>query len=305
MSKQRVLIIDDSPPIHLLIRARLSGEPVELVGVENGAAGLKLVREQSFDLVLLDVEMPQLSGFDVCGQLKSDPATASIPVIFLTGAATTEHKIKGLELGAVDYVTKPFDPAELRARVRAALRLKFLFDLLGRKAQIDGLTGLWNRQYFDARLLEYESLARRTGHPLACLMVDVDGFKSVNDTWGHSFGDEVLRAVASTLTDVVRMEDNVCRYGGEEFVLLLPNTSVSGAVTLAERIRERVADIALLRNAKPVTVTASIGVAGFDPTAGVSMTDRADAALYTAKRDGRNRVVADGACAPAVTASAA
>lgn len=298
-----MLIIDDSQPIHSLIRARLANEPIELISANSGNAGLELIRTSPPDLVLLDVEMPHPNGFEVCARLKSDPATMHIPVIFLTGSASTEQKIIGLNLGAVDYVTKPFDPAELRARVYAGLRLKFLLDLLSRKAQIDGLTGLWNRAYFDTRLSEMTSLARRAGHPLACVMVDVDHFKKVNDEHGHPTGDEVLRRVAQTLNELVREEDVICRYGGEEFVLLLPNTTVHGASELSERIRIKLCETSISRGKAVIQITASLGVAGFDLTSPDSLVQRADAALYEAKRSGRNRVITDQR--PAVAAQAA
>jgi diguanylate cyclase (GGDEF)-like protein len=286
----RVVIIDDSQPIHLLVRARLAGESLELFSADTGTAGLELVRRILPDLVLLDVEMPAPDGFEVCRQLKSDSATIGIPVIFLTGASSTQQKIKGLELGAIDYVTKPFDPAELRARVRAALRLKYLMDLLARKAQIDPLTGLWNRRFLDSRLDEAESLARRSGQPLSCVIADIDHFKSINDRFGHPFGDEVLRGVAGVMSDLVRTEDTLCRFGGEEFVLVLPNTPADGAVNLAERLREQVAGKAFQHKGTSVPVTASFGIAGYDPAATVPMLDRADQALYAAKKAGRNRV---------------
>lgn len=295
---QRVLIIDDSKAIHLLIRNRLAAEAIELHSAESGPAGLALVHELRPDLVLLDVELGAVSGFDVCRQLKADPATSGIPVVFLTGSSSTQLKIQGLELGAVDYITKPFDPAELRARVRAALRFKYLMDLLGRKAQIDGLTGLWNRAYFEHRLAEEQSLARRTGDPLSCVLADVDHFKSVNDRFGHPFGDEMLRHVAGVLNEVTRTEDSVCRYGGEEFILLLPNTNAAGAFRLAERIRSELQTRVLRHGETSVPVTLSLGVAENGTTDSPSIVQRADAALYAAKQGGRNRVNVDGIAIP-------
>jgi diguanylate cyclase (GGDEF)-like protein len=288
---QKILVIDDSEAIHSLLRARLSAEPVELHFTGGGEEGLARAVTLQPDLILLDVDMPAPDGFEVCRRLKEESRTQSIPVVFLSGATSTQEKIKGLELGAVDYITKPFDPAELRARVRASLRTKYLMDLLARKAMIDGLTGLWNRSYFETRLSTELTLARRTGHPLACLMIDLDHFKQLNDRHGHPFGDEVLRTVGQILCDTCRNEDVVCRYGGEEFVVLTPNTPAGAAGGLAERIRAALAAFEWNSLGKGVKVTASIGVADLPAASPPGILELADSALYRAKHGGRNRVV--------------
>lgn len=287
---QRVLVIDDSPPIHALVTVRLREERVELFSAYDGESGLAMVQSLQPDLVLLDVDMPHPDGFEVCRRLKADPATMQIPVIFLTGVSSSEQKILGLDLGAVDYVTKPFDPAELRARVRASLRTKYLLDLLSRKAQIDGLTGLWNRTHFDQRLEAEISLARRSHHALSCLLVDIDHFKQVNDRYGHQFGDSTLRSVAQTLGSECRIEDIVCRYGGEEFAIVAPNTAAAPAGWLAERLRQLVAGQELFCRGTSVLITCSFGVAQFDGSSSLSLVEMADKALYQAKKLGRNRV---------------
>ncbi|MGA3066279.1 MAG: diguanylate cyclase [Tepidisphaeraceae bacterium] len=295
---QKVLLVDDSPSIHTLVRARLAGEPITVHSAYSSAEGLTMAKELLPDLVLLDVDMPDPDGFEVCRRLKADTATVQIPIVFLTGASSPDERIFGLELGAVDYVTKPFNPAELRARVRASLRTKYLMDLLAKRAQIDGLTGLWNRAHFEERLKQEHSLATRIGRPLSCVMADVDHFKSVNDTYGHPFGDEALRGIAGVLSDVGRAEDIICRLGGEEFVVLCPNTALAGAVRLAERCREAVLAMKLMHQGKPVRVTCSFGVAeeGCRP----SIIEAADKALYQAKHGGRDRVVAAEAPDPVV-----
>ncbi len=291
---QKVLLIDDSPQIHTLVRARLAGEPITVHSAQSSSEGLAMVKELMPDLILLDVDMPDPDGFEVCRRLKADSATHGIPVVFLTGASSPDERIFGLELGAVDYVTKPFNPAELRARVRASLRTKYLMDLLAKRAQIDGLTGLWNRTHFEERLKQEQSLSSRTGHSLSCIMADVDHFKSINDTYGHPFGDEALRGIAGVLSDVGRTEDIICRLGGEEFVILCPNTPITGAARMAERCREAILNMSLMHQGKPVRVTCSFGVAeqGCEP----SMIDAADKALYEAKREGRDRVVTKCPC---------
>ena len=288
---QKVLVIDDSEAIHALLKARLSSEPIELHFAGGGEEGLELAPKLLPDLILLDIDMPQVDGFDVCRRLKSDTRTQAIPVVFLSGTTSTEVKIKGLELGATDYITKPFDPAELRARVRASLRTKYLLDLLARKAMIDGLTGLWNRTYFENRLSAELSLSRRTSQPLACVMIDLDFFKQINDRYGHPFGDEVLRSLAQLLNETCRSEDIVCRYGGEEFVLLAPNTAASAATELAERIRVAVESFNWNCRGQAVKVTCSLGVADLRDAPPPTILEMADAALYKAKHSGRNRVI--------------
>lgn len=295
---QKVLAIDDSEAIHALLRARLSTEPIELHHASGGEEGLRRAAELLPDLILLDVDMPDPDGFEVCRRLKSDARTQSILIVFLSGATSTEEKINGLELGATDYITKPFDAAELRARVRASLRTKYLLDLLGRKAMIDGLTGLWNRAYFEGRLGTELSLARRAQQPLACVMIDLDHFKRVNDHFGHPFGDEVLRSVGQILTETCRSEDVVCRYGGEEFVILAPNTLAQAAIELAERVRQVIQAQIWSHGGKTVNVTCSAGVADLQNSPPPTLLEQADAALYQAKHAGRNRVVLATRCMP-------
>lgn len=196
----RILIIDDSPEIQAIAKVRLAKENYAVHCANDGVSGIVLARELRPDLILLDVDMPHRDGFAVCTDLKMDPETRDIPVIFLSGVATTEDKIRGLDLGATDYISKPFDPAELLARVRSTLRTQYLVKLLAEKAMIDGLTGLWNRSYLDVRIAAELSAARRNETPLACIMADVDNFKKLNDTYGHHFGDEVLRELACLFT---------------------------------------------------------------------------------------------------------
>jgi diguanylate cyclase (GGDEF)-like protein len=287
--QQTVLVIEDSAAVQSLIKVRLKDEPISIHFALNGTDGLALAASVVPDLILLDVEMQGLDGFEVCRRLKNDSALMGIPVVFLSGAASSEQKIRGLELGAIDYITKPFDPAELRARVRAALRLKFMIDLLSKKAQIDALTGLWNRRYFDERLSSELSLARRAGRSLGVMLLDIDHFKKINDTLGHPAGDEVLRRVAMYLAEAVRAEDVVCRYGGEEFAILCPNLGGGGDV-LAERLRMGIEQLGIKLNGKMLPFTISIGLAECENGADPDMVRHADEALYYSKQNGRNRV---------------
>lgn len=289
---QKVVVVDDCSQIQALVKARLKDEHVALYCASGGYEGLELCKSILPDLVLLDVDLPDLGGLDVIRLLKADPTTLHIPVIFLTGADSTESKVRGFELGAVDYVTKPFQPTELRARVRASLRTKYLMDLLSQRAMIDGLTGLWNRVYFNERLQSEISLTRRTSSPLSLVMLDVDHFKLVNDTYGHNLGDEALRTLAHVLNRRVRNCDVVCRYGGEEFAIIVPSTSALQANPLAEDLRQTVADIELnYHGCSVVKLTASFGVAELTSDDDFrSLVEKADRALYDAKRRGRNCV---------------
>jgi two-component system cell cycle response regulator len=287
---QKVLIVDDSEAIRLLLQARLSAEPIELHCADSGASGLRLSGEILPDLILLDLELPDIDGLEVCRRLKANPRTQSIPIVFISGTTDTARKIEGLEMGAADYITKPFDAAELRARIRVSLRAKYLLDLLARKAMIDGLTGLWNRTYFETRLTAETSLARRNAQPLACVMIDLDHFKQINDRYGHPFGDDVLRGVAQLMNEACRSEDLVCRYGGEEFVVLAPNTTAGAAMEVAERIRTAVAACSWTHHESLVQVTCSLGVADLQQSSLNGILEFSDAALYQAKQAGRNRV---------------
>lgn len=293
---QRILAIDDSPEIHQLLKVRLKNLDVELAHADCGFDGFNQARVSNPDLILLDVMMPDASGFDICRKLKATSETRNIPVIFLTGASDVDQKVLGFDVGAVDYIQKPFDSAELNARVRAALRTKRYQDMLAQRAMIDGLTGLWNRAHFDQRMLEEISAAARYDRPMSLIMMDVDKFKPLNDNHGHPFGDEVLQAVGDVLQETARTSDWPCRYGGEEFGLILRETDLDGAIIMAERIRVKVERLQLSNKGQLVRVTASFGVVSttlcMNPC---NLTPKwviesADRALYAAKEGGRNRV---------------
>ncbi len=294
---QTILVIDDSPEIHTLLDVRLRPEGLRVEHAMTPAEGLAKAFDLQPDLILLDVEMPEMGGLEVCTRLKADPSTSMVPVIFLTGAGSVDVKVRGFDLGAVDYVTKPFDPAELRARVRAALRTKRFHDMLAARAQLDGLTGLWNRGYFNQRLADEVHAVRRYGRGLSLVMLDVDHFKGLNDNFGHPFGDMVLQRIGDLLSGHCRATDAACRYGGEELTMILTETSGDGAMIVAERLRQAIESMDLRPKGKPVVVTASLGVidaASLGPSAGVTsdaLLKGADDALYKAKQSGRNRVM--------------
>jgi two-component system, cell cycle response regulator len=290
-----VLAIDDSPDVHRLLDVRLRPEQLVIHHALDAAEGLAKAREVKPDLILLDVDLPLVTGFEVCQKLKEDPLTSNIPIIFLTGATEIHTKVQGFDLGAVDYVVKPFEPAELRARVRAALRTKRFHDLLSARSHVDGLTGIWNRSYFNQRFGDEISAAKRYSRTVTLVMLDIDNFKVLNDSYGHPFGDHVLEVVGDILHNHLRTTDAPCRYGGEEFALILTETGEEGAVVSADRIRLQIAQHAFRPKERHVQVTASLGIASsamFDrKSLSVSrVVTAADDALYQAKHAGRDRV---------------
>jgi diguanylate cyclase (GGDEF)-like protein len=285
------LIIDDNVDALEVAKTRLSKENLDIVCAEGGISGLDMARREKPDLILLDLEMPDMSGFDVCRALKSELDLCMIPVLFLSGSTTAEDKVKGLDLGAVDYVTKPFDTFELRARVRAALRTKHLQDLLIEHAHIDPLTGLPNRRALMERLRVEWSRIERHGGRLSFIMADIDHFKQINDIYGHHIGDQMLQEVAAVIARQCRKLDMPSRYGGEEFGIIVPEESVAGAKILAERCRKNIEEASVTVKGERIRTTASFGVAdAADLTATQTLMKRADDALYEAKNAGRNQV---------------
>ena len=299
MTPIAVLLVEDSAAIRALVRRMLVAGGHTVVEASGGAAALAACRERQPDVMLLDVEMPEMSGWDVLAAMKADPELRDVPVVFLTGLSDTTDIVEGLRLGAHDYLRKPCQPTELLARVQAAARVKRLQDELRRRneeldrvSRTDSLTGLHNRRHVEEYLARLVSLARRNVEPIAVLVIDIDWFKTVNDTHGHDAGDAVLREVAGRLQDSVRLEDMIGRWGGEEFLVVLPNTTDQGAAELAERLRQVVADTPCrLADGDAVQVTISVGCAASLIDDAGRLVRSADAAMYEAKQTGRNRVV--------------
>ena len=287
-----VLAIDDSELVHRLLRARLRHERIDLHSVTTASKGIEIAATLQPDVILLDIELDDMDGFEALARPKAEPTTRDIAVIFVSASNETMDRVRGLDLGAVDFVGKPFDVTELRARVRSALRMQRLLKMLSQRAQIDGLTGLWNRAYLDDRLSSEVSGSLRYENPISFILCDVDHFKNLNDSHGHPFGDEVLERVAGILSSG-RGPDVACRYGGEEFGLIVPGTHVQEAAELAERYREGIEELVWV-DRPGVAVTASFGVADLSTTSGVvgpdTLVAAADQALYRAKADGRNMV---------------
>jgi diguanylate cyclase (GGDEF)-like protein len=306
--KKRILVVDDHEDNIEVLRARLEARGYEVEGANNGQAALDMAGQWHPDLILLDVMMPDMDGLEVARRLKADRELPFIPVIMQTALDSTERMVAGMEAGADDYVTKPINFAELEARVRSLLRIKKLQqELADREKQLsemngqllhismtDGLTGVDNRRALEQRLHEMFEHSLRLHEPIACVMCDIDHFKKVNDTYGHAAGDETLKQFAEILRDEAREIDRVGRYGGEEFLLLLPGTVLDSAVTFAERVRQRVEEHTFSFEGGTLKRTVSLGVASW-PHPRIKgreeMLKAADDALYVAKEMGRNRVV--------------
>ena len=300
----RILLVEDRAPTRDIISGVLAGHDLTIEPGQGEA--LVLARSGDFDLVIVSMSM---SGFDAlrfCSQLRSLETTRATPILTIVEEGDIRRLVRALEIGVNDYLIRPVDPHELAARVRTQLRRKRYADRLRQNLQLslemaitDQLTGLYNRRYMTRHLNTLARHAAQTGKPVSLLILDIDFFKAVNDSWGHPVGDEVLKEFATRLARNVRGIDLACRYGGEEFVVVMPDTDVQYAYGIAERVRQQVAEAPFPVSAPvgALDITISIGVAaseGPDDTA-EKLLRRADAALYRAKRDGRNRVVSEAA----------
>jgi len=306
--RARILVVDDHEDNIEVLKVRLESWGYLTASAYNGNDALLYVEATPPDLILLDVMMPEISGIEVARRIKGNKALPFIPIIMQTALDSTEDKVEGLEAGADDYITKPIDFAELKARLRSMLRIKRLQEALEERekellevndrlrhmSQTDALTGLDNRRHLNERIDEMFSHAQRLNEPFSLVMCDLDKFKSVNDTYGHQAGDEVLKQLAVILKNEAREIDRVGRYGGEEFMMLLPGTVLDAAVTFAERVRKQIEAHTFTFPGGTLTRTASFGVSGW-PHPKIDQCDSlvrtADDALYVAKETGRNRVI--------------
>jgi diguanylate cyclase (GGDEF)-like protein len=297
-----VLIIDDSEAVREKIIKTLESFDLfeRYYEAEDGLEGFKKLLSSPVDIILCDLEMPRIDGFKFLSMMKARPDLQDIPVIMLTGMGDRELKIKGLEQGASDYITKPFDPEELVARVRVHLKIKNLQDDLKRSNELllelsntDHLTGLFNRRYLMEALDKEVQRSVRKGGNLSLIILDIDHFKQVNDTYGHLQGDIVLQKVALLLQKELRNYDVAARYGGEEFIAVLPDATLKEAVFVADRVRMAVQTARFSGALSKLSLTVSLGVALFGAPACTtvdSFINLADDALYRAKSLGRNRV---------------
>lgn len=297
-----VLIIDDSDSVRERIISTLESFKLfsRYYEAADGLEGFKKLLSSPVDIILCDLEMPRIDGFKFLSMLKSRPDLQDVPVLILTGMNDRELKLKGLGQGASDYITKPFDPEELVARVKVHLKLKNLQDDLKRSNELllelsntDHLTGLFNRRYMMDALEKEVQRSVRKGGKLSLIMLDIDHFKKVNDTYGHLQGDVVLKNVAVLLQKELRSYDCAARYGGEEFISILPDSTLKEAVFVADRVRLSLQGFRFSGDLSALNLTASLGVACF-PASGITTVDGfiklADDALYRAKNNGRNRV---------------
>jgi len=291
LKSMKVLIVDDDVDSLAIARLRLKKDGYIIESAGGGEEGLNKAREDIPDLILLDVQMPGRNGYEVCEELKSDPELCNIPIIFLSAADDISEKVKGLDLGAVDYVTKPFDIFELRARVRAALRTKRLQDLLLIYSEVDSLTEIYNRRVLMERLQQEWDRNLRSIGAFSFIMADIDRFKRVNDTYGHPIGDVVLEKIAYILKHSIRSGDIVGRYGGEEFGIIMVNSTAEEACVASGRYRHAIELTVFKSKKEEFSVTVSFGVANSTGMNSVTeLVSAADSALYKAKESGRNMV---------------
>jgi two-component system, cell cycle response regulator len=298
-----IAIVDDDAAIRRLVRLVLRRAGYETLEYTTGEEARAALQHDRWDLVILDRRLPDMDGVNLAEELKANPEFRTRYIIMLTGEDEQEDKVEGLELGADDYITKPFQYPELLARIRAGKRIVDLQkELLETNKRLellsitDGLTKLHNHRYFQDELSRAFEESQRYQRPLSLAMIDIDFFKKINDTYGHAVGDDVLKRSAALYRSSVRSTDLVARYGGEEFAVMMPETSLQDGIAFAEKIRHLVESTSLETQAGPITATVSIGVASVPHSrihSAKELIVAADKALYRAKRGGRNQVQAE------------
>lgn len=293
--KPKLLVVDDQP-IHIQLLVQAFAEDYQVFMATSGEQALAVCQSNPPDLVLLDVLMPGMDGFAVCRQLKAQETTSHIPIIFVTARPDAGQETHGLSLGAVDFIAKPINPAVVRARVHTHLTVKFQSDLLKKLVLLDGLSGVFNRRYFDQQLATEWARATRSRLTLSLVLLDVDHFGAYNERHGHQAGDDCLRLIAVTLKSVLRRPaDVVARFGGEEFACLLPDTSHEDALALAQEMERRVRQLQLAHSGvhRGDVVSVSVGLGTrVSPHSGQAsdLLALADTQLQRAKRSGRGQV---------------
>jgi len=294
--RAKLLVVDDQP-INIQVMYQAFAGDYQVFMATSGEQALAICKSNPPDLILLDVVMPGMDGFEVCTRLQADAATRQIPVIFVTAHTDPAQETHGLRLGAVDFISKPINPAVVRARVKTQLTLRFQSDLLRRLVLLDGLSGVFNRRYFDQQFATEWARSARSGAPLSLILLDLDYFRSFNERYGHQAGDEGLRAIATALKSCLRRPaDLVARYGGEEFACMLPDTAFEDALAIAQELEARVRGEKIPHDSSSVdkVVTISAGLATRDSQSsgdGPALLHLAEALLQRAKQGGRGRVV--------------
>lgn len=293
-STNTVLVIDDSQTVRNLVESRLAGVADHIVRAIGGEEGIRLARISHPSVILLDMNLPDIDGVEVCRRLKGDERTRDIPVLFLTVERDPAQLERAFAEGGLDYITKPFEQIELRARVRSAMRIRQMIDTLNNRARVDPLTELENRGAFDRAVDQALDRRQRLGKSVWLLMIDLDHFKNINDTYGHRFGDDVLQASARAIARVVGRAGGCYRYGGEEMAVLLQVADDHRAEALGLQLLASIRSVKLPHQDQLVQVTASLGMAGVGVdcvSTAKQLVESADAALYHAKQTGRNRLV--------------
>lgn len=292
MTTRTILVVDDTiANLDLLVNLL---NDYDVIDATNGKDALDIVHNEKVDLILLDIMMPEMDGFEVCRCLKADKESKDIPIIFITAKTDEDSIEKAYELGGSDYVTKPFLPRELLARVKKELYIQDIITELKTLASSDPMTRLYNRRYFNNISQHILGLAQREKQSLSLIMLDIDHFKKINDTYGHKSGDEVIISLANLMLNQQRQSDIICRYGGEEFVMLLPNTPLADATQIAEKLRRKIATQSIKsQTGDTIFFTISAGTASVNLKTEDTIEKalhRADEALYQAKNSGRNRI---------------
>jgi len=299
-----ILIAEDNPVSRKLLEMTLRRAGYEVVSAEDGREALALFKERFFPIILTDLEMPEMDGLELCRAIRGNPAEGYVYIFLITARDSKKDIIVGLEAGADDYLTKPFDRSELVARLKTALRvleleksLKDAYEKIRILSITDKLTGCYNRTYMDEYLAKEIARATRYHRTVSLVMADIDHFKLVNDPHGHQAGDLILKNFVFSIREGLRQDvDWIARYGGEEFLVVLPETDFENAMSSAERLRRIVSERVTSYDEKEISITASFGVVGFNPSAKIktipceAIIDQADKALYQAKDEGKNRV---------------
>lgn len=289
----KIFVVEDNEKDVEFLKATLEKEKYKVVYAPDGQTAFTMLEKNQPDLIILDLLLPDMDGLEICKRLQSEERFLSIPILFFTASINLDNKLLGLQLGASDFLSKDCDARELLLRIRNLLRYKKQYDEMVKLSVIDSLTHVYNRRYFQHRLMDEFARSRRYYREFCCVIIDVDNFKNVNDTHGHPVGDEVLRHVAAILRRNIRAADVICRYGGDEFGLLLPETNFPGAFVTIERVRSIVEKTDFSKTDNPAKVTLSFGVSSLIEGGALGMDElvtQADVALYQAKRGGRNQI---------------